>query len=296
MNIIDAHIHIGDIYTGIPVKQPLSRLPFGLTSINEILGFKRPFPEGVDSENRLTGDIAFMESCRRAQFSIPERYIDTFKENGISHAVVLPIEPNVSTSYVLEIAGKYKEFIPFASVDFNSPDYILSLRNYMSSGCKGIKIHPVLQKIHPEDKRIYNLLEEFAEYNLPVYFHSGPARVSFVKTEIETYAHPRNFLKILGDFPKINFIFAHMGLKYYDAVIEMSVKYKNLFFDTSFQSKDKVLKAFYRAGPERIIYGSDFPLSGMKAPIKVLKAVIKDKKVLKMIFAENISKLMRVES
>ncbi|MEW5692168.1 MAG: amidohydrolase family protein, partial [Candidatus Hydrogenedentota bacterium] len=276
MNIIDAHTHIGDIYTGTQIQYPLDKIPFGLVSILELLKFNRPYPRSKKNSSRLLGDIAYMESCKRVQLCKPETYIEIFKKNGVNKAILLPIEPNVKTEYVIELSKKYQEFIPFASVDFSQTDYLARLKFNIENGCKGIKIHPVIQKIHPEDERIANILEEFSKYNLPVCFHTGPARAGFIKIDAEKFAYPENFINLLKKFPKMKFIFVHMGLEYYNIVIEMALKFKNIYLDTSFQPPKTILKALQNLGCERLIFGSDFPLVKQETTLNILKTSIKD--------------------
>lgn len=292
MKIIDAHLHMGDIYRGRTILKPLKRVPFGLTTINEMIGYKGALRKKPKISSRFLGDIAFRESCQRVRFCDPERYIKVFKKNDIWRGVLLPVEPSVTTDFILNVCKKHSEFIPFASVDFSKGDFIDQLKRYMEKGAKGLKIHPVLQMIRPDDSRLLKLMEEFQKYSLPAYFHAGPARLGMKWTEVETFAYPKNFPNLVKQFPRVNFIFAHMGLGFFEEIISMARAFGNVYFDTSFQPECNVSKALKRAGPEKVVFGSDFPIGSQSATLKILKYVVKDSAQLEMVLSKNIMKLI----
>ena len=296
MQIIDSHIHIFDIYTGHPVKNPRGKIPLGLLSVLEWLEFRRP--GGSKSESgRWLGNLVFAECCKRMQVCQPETYLKYFKQNHISQAIIMPVAPNVSTEQILNICENHDSFIPFASVDFNAANYIQKLHQYMTDGCKGLKIHPILQSIHPRSEKIYNLLTEFQNYKRPVCLHVGPGRTGALKVEAETYATPFNIEPLMRDFPDINFILAHMGLQFYDEVISMARTYDNIYLDTSFQPSYVLKKAESRIGSERIVFGTDFPLLNQKAVLKAVKKAFQANQTkLERICFANISKLIHGES
>jgi len=294
MKIIDSHIHIYDIYNGFKIIKPRNKLPYGLINILEWRGFKRPGGQKKQS-NRLIGDIVFYECCKRTEFCEPELYIKEFKNNNIVKSIIMPIEPFVKTIQTLKVCKKHKEFITFASVDFLKENYIDDLHNYMKLGCKGLKIHPVIQQILPSDKRILNLLEEYQKYNLPACIHVGPCRAGFSEIEAEKYAYPNQVIKLIKLFPKINFIFAHMGLQFYKEVLEYAYKYENIYLDTSFQPIEILKKAENMVGSERIIFGSDFPLLSQKSVIRIIKKSFqKNSLKLENILYNNINRLIKL--
>ncbi|CCK81680.1 amidohydrolase family protein [Desulfobacula toluolica] len=305
MEIIDSHIHVGDIYHGFPIKYPLSKIPFGLMSIFEASQFKSPFKRKLKKDNnqtnlqqgkfgRFLGDIAYMESCRRIQFSDTDHIITAFDRNKVDKAIVLPIEPNVTTKNIIALSKEQPRFIPFGSVNFHSLRYMEELKENIQNGIKGLKIHPVIQRIHPENKKIYQVLEEISIYSMPVCFHVGPCRAGIVKIEEEEYAHPDQILTLVKNFPNVPFVFAHMGLEYKDYVIELAQKHKNIYLDTSFQTAKTIKKAIMSIDVDRILFGSDFPLVSQTTSIKIINKYIKDQIVKKKIFSENIKKLLGI--
>ena len=285
--IIDAHCHMYDIYNGFDIKRPLKKIPFGLMTILEWLRFKRPGGQQKES-GRLLGDWVFVESCRRTQVCEPDVYLDYFDRNGIAQAMMMPIAPAVSTEKILSVCENNKRFLPFASVDFNRPDPVSDLERYMAKGCRGLKIHPVLQSVHPHSEKMYRVLEAFRKYRLPVSIHAGPCRAGVVEIEAENFARPDLIEKPVADFKDIRFIFAHMGLQYYEAVLKMAAAFKNIYLDTSFQPVAVLQAAESAVGSGRIVFGTDFPLLNPAAVIRVVKKAFRSAEALDNIFYKNI--------
>ena len=292
MLIIDSHIHMFDIYGGFDISKPLKKIPIGFLSVLEWFNFHRPGAKDRKSA-RLIGDLVFAESCKRIQLCNPDIYLNYFDKNRISYGILMPVAPNVSTEPILEVCSKYSRMIPFASVDFNDKASVGKLEGYMSRGCRGLKIHPVLQRIHPLSDKVYNVLEEYKKHNLPVAIHVGPCRAAMIETVVETYASPFAIKTLACDFKDIPFIFAHMGLQYYDEVIRIAKKYENIYLDTSFQPPAVLKKAGKTIGTKRIVFGSDFPLVDQKSVIKVICKAFHATGQREEIFYENISNLIR---
>jgi uncharacterized protein len=291
VEIIDSHIHMFDIYNGFEPVHPISRLPFGLISLLEWMAFRRA-GGGKGATNRFIGDLVFRECCLRVQLCEPSVYLSFFDVNNVSRAIILPIAPNVTTDRILKVCASESRFIPFASVDFHSGDCTQKLVEYMSKGCKGLKIHPVLQRIHPLSNQIYGLLDAYRRYSLPVCFHVGPCRAGIMPIEAESYANPDFIDKLAGDFPDVPFICAHMGLQFYEKVTDLAIDHDNIFLDTSFQPADVLKKADQRVGSSKILFGSDFPLLNQSAVLNVVKRAFRDHRKLERILYQNISELI----
>ena len=287
MDIIDAHIHCGDIYTGKAIEFPLKRPPFGLLTVLEWLRYENPTrlggqaKPGADGKEsglgRLLGDISYMEVCKRVQVSEPEVLMRLARRAGIARAVVLPVEPFTRGVDTLAIARTHPFFIPFTSPDFTSPNCTQKLRRDLDEGARGLKIHPVLQDIELRDPRVEAALEEFAPSGLPVCIHSGPARNGFVKTRAESYAHPDAIVALARRFPSVPFIMAHMGLIYANAAIDIALYQANVYLETSMQPFRAVRKAAQTVGRGKLIFGSDFPLGNPKVSLDIVRKAVPDK-------------------
>ena len=315
MEIIDSHIHVGDIYTGRPILRPLTRVPLGLLTVLERLGYRNPMqllksgpppdpddlPPGPDDVppakglGRLLGDIGYMEVCRRVQAGTPENMLRLLREAGISRAVLLPVEPMTTSDEALRLAREQGAFIPFVSPDFTRADCAERVRAHAVSGARGLKIHPVFQEIRPDDPRLLEVLEAFAPTGLPVCFHAGPARKGFVPSPVEGYAHPLLLEKAVAAFPQVPFIFAHMALEYAPLAVELARRHRNIFLETSIQPARSIKSALQALGPERLLFGSDCPLGSPAVTLRNIRQACRDTSALALVLALNIKRLCRLD-
>lgn len=304
MEIIDSHIHVGDIYTGREILRPLTDIPLGLLTVLERIGYRNPMqflnggtlpgPEELPPAKglgRLIGDIGYMEVCRRVQAGTPENLLRLMDTTRISRAVLLPVEPMTASDEALRLASESNAFVAFASANFSRPDFIQCLVRHLDAGMVGLKIHPVFQEIRPDDARVFSALETMAPRGLPVCFHTGPARKGFIPSPVEGYAHPLLLEKTVAAFPRIPFIFAHMALQYAPLAIELAQKYQNIFLDTSLQPAKSISQALKALGPERLVFGSDWPLGNPVVTLKNIRTACRDECSRALILAGNIKRL-----
>jgi len=308
MEIIDSHIHVGDIYSGRPILSPLSKIPRGLLSVLEGLGYRNPMQllrgkallpgpaelPGAEGLGRLLGDIGYMEVCRRVQAGTAENALRLLGRAGIGRAVLLPVEPMTSSEDALRLAAENDAFIPFASADFSRASAPGRVAALAAAGAKGLKLHPVFQEIRPDDPRVFEVLEEFASTGLPVCFHAGPARKGFVASAVENYAHPLLLEKAVAAFPQIPFIFAHMALEFAPLAVELAERHKNLHLETSIQPAKSIALALAALGPERLIYGSDWPLGSPQTTLRNIRTACPNLADRARILAGNIKRLCRL--
>jgi len=187
-------------------------------------------------------------------------------ENGevnlkISHML---LESNIASC---ELARKHSDLIPFILLDPHamSPDESEAhLRELAAQhGAKGVKLHPVLQRFYPKDKRMWPIYKTCVDLAIPILSHSGSARGP------EQYAEPEAFVEVLKEFPKLTLILAHLGGGSWQQTLNVATKYQNACFDCSeiiewlgapsAPTPHEVAKLIKKIGPHRVMMGSDFP-------------------------------------
>jgi predicted TIM-barrel fold metal-dependent hydrolase len=179
--------------------------------------------------------------------------------NGITHSVALPIEPYGPARELLSLVKEEEGLIPFASVDPSDPGMAGKLRDCVEAGCRGIKLHPIIQDFHPSGTSCMETVEEFSQYELPVFFHSGVTAYYLAESESEKYGDPVNYVKTLESFPKVKFVLGHMAMFQAAQAIDIAEKYNNVYFDTSFQPLRMISRALDRIGEGRVMFGTDWP-------------------------------------
>lgn len=147
-------------------------------------------------------------------------------------------------SFVHFISG-FKNLIPIAYsyLNFGDSDF----RELKALGYKGIKIHPRLLQIEPDDNRIFKLIDLANEYELTV-LYCGYLGVS------------QKFVDCVGES---KLIFLHTGGKDCQKTFKLIKHKTNILCDFSytmqFGALDETICNIFKNYPERVCVGSDHP-------------------------------------
>jgi len=137
------------------------------------------------------------------------------------------------------------------------PDYIDQGINIQSAfnavPYKGIKIHPYINHWDFEEKRhmeiLHNLFDYAARNSLPVLIHTGHSGIDSAD----------RFERFFKEYKKVQCILAHC--RPLDITVKMLKEYNNIFCDTAFVSKEDILHIINSGYREKIIFGTDFPIT-----------------------------------
>jgi predicted TIM-barrel fold metal-dependent hydrolase len=117
----------------------------------------------------------------------------------------------------------------------------------------GVKLHPLLDAYHPNDAALRPLMEVVSARRLPVLVHTGHP----------IFTLPWSVEELAAEYPDANVIFGHMGggnIIYINASIDIACRRPNVYLETSgMPEHHKIMEAIERAGPTRVLYGSDAP-------------------------------------
>jgi hypothetical protein len=264
------HTHAQDIlFSGGSDIQPSRGL---LIRLFELQKFNWPMPHGKSEDkvyHFLRRRIARETQWRNAMAS-GDALSREMRENNIAFSVCHPIEPYGCTGELLSLSKKNGSLLPFASVDPRDPERVQKLKAYMSAGCRGLKLHPIIQDFHPESRECLEIVEEFSRYNLPVLFHSGRTAYYLPESKSESYAHLENYTKVFASFPKTKFVFGHMGMFEAAKAVEIAQVFKNVYLETSFQPLRMVRRAVEKVGGDRVLFGTDWPFGGQRYSLAVV--------------------------
>lgn len=196
--------------------------------------------------------------------------IRSMKTAGINFSVIVALEPNVLTSVVIKEANNHESLIPFMSVHPDDPDKINKIKDYQTKGCKGIKLHPVIQDFSPTSKRAYEIYEEAQTLELPILFHTGyfPCMKKYL-------AMIDNYFQIPKDFPRLKMIAGHMNMFEPEKAICFGQKFDNVFLETSKQPVMYVKQAINRVGADRVLFGSDWPFGSQEISLRIVEKACK---------------------
>ncbi len=108
----------------------------------------------------------------------------------------------------------------------------------------------------------------------------------------------QGLLRLITACPDLNFILAHFGggLFFYGLMPEVAKILSNTYFDTAgapFLYDSRIFDVACRiVGPEKVLFGSDFPLLSLSRYLTELHKIKLDKSVREGILGENILKLL----
>jgi hypothetical protein len=171
------------------------------------------------------------------------------------------------------------------------------------SGVKGIKIYPTLQFLNPSDKKLFPLYKEMISYGLPLFIHTGCDPGFWELPNLCEYANPVRAEKLIKKFPELKVILCHMGAYsairpgiFFREAVELAKKYSNVYLDTSAVDPYLILSAIKHVGPEKVIFGTDYPVLGLTWERLLHNALSLniDKDAKDMIMYSNISRLLGI--
>ncbi|WTX00808.1 amidohydrolase family protein (plasmid) [Streptomycetaceae bacterium NBC_01309] len=229
----------------------------------------------LDAELRAASATYFKIGTRNRAPQIDE-IAEHYRARGIG-AVIFTVDaqtatahPPLSSDEILVHARRHADvLIPFCSVDPRAGRAaVAKLRQLVSDGARGLKLHPSLQAFEPNDTAFYPLYETAAELGVPVVFHTGQTGIGAglpggrgIKLR---YSDPMLIDDVAADFPTLTIVMAHPSVPWQDAAISSATHKANVYIDLSGWSPKYFPAQLVRAmnGPLRhkVLFGSDFPL------------------------------------
>jgi len=279
--IIDCHTHI------FPDEMRKNRDPF----CEKDEGFSSIYK---DSKTKMVG---------------VEDLIAAMDSSGVDRSVICGFPWSRSdlcslhNEYLLESASRYpNRLIPFISLLFSNPDWSLNeLERRMKGGGKGAgEIAFYRREMTSRDidsmKPVFTRMEE---QGIPLLFHTN-----------ELLGHPypgkgitplERFHELILSFPNLPILLAHWGggLPFYELMPEVAKAMANVYYDTAaspFLYSKKIYAIVSEiVGPEKILFGTDFPLIRPQRYLQELEESGLSEGDRKKILGLNASKLLRLD-
>jgi hypothetical protein len=185
------------------------------------------------------------------------------------------------------------------------PAELGEIREYIRDGrVRGLKLYPGYEPFYPNDRTFAPLYELAAEMQVPVMLHSGD---TFTPTGKLKYSHPLHVDEAAVDYPDVNFVICHLGSPWFRDCMEVVYKNKNVFTDISglvlgnfsdrfesYMSKQLQEMLVYGVEPDKVLYGSDWPISSMESYINFIEELSIPEKDRRKIMFENAIRLFRL--
>lgn len=244
------------------------------------------------------GLIVLMEALRLFKRHGLERLVKGMDRLGVKHSVIHSLEPLTTTQEILDETSKYPgRFSVFGSVESSHPDPVSYLAPFIEGRLiKGVKIHPMVGGYQPQNfkNQASSFVSLASEFGLPVAIHTGHIPIEALSKDVSCLKLSE-IAPLIKAFPECTFILNHMGWESWRAAIELAKRHKNVILETSWQPAKVIRRAVHAIGPERVIFGSDFPLfQQWQALVEVRKALTF--KEFKLVASDNGRRLLDLDN
>lgn len=170
--------------------------------------------------------------------------------------------------WTLAVAARDPALVPFVGLDpsiMTPAELRDELEACVAGGARGVKLHPIVQRLDPVTPALWPVYELCQEAGLPVLFHAG----FLGRSPWNVLARPRAFADVLVAFPRLRVLLAHLGRGYAEEAVELAGRFPQVVFDTCavvtaapvpWRLDDAEAVALVRRlGVERVCFGSDYP-------------------------------------
>jgi len=302
--ILDFHCHIttpgsrlpraeGNLYRELVPPTPAGRVVGQWTQeAVDSLGERLRTPQALRTYRRF-GPLIYTEMSRRLAESNAGALLSEMAETGVTRAVVVALDPFVPTDDVLEACRHLPGLLlPFGSCDPHTPDYEDRFAALLEKPIVGIKFHSDLQRLPLDSPRLFAMLRILAaspRAALPVYLHTG----SFPIYQPSETPWPVALPRLLDAFPALTFVCGHAGWDAPRAALKAALAHPNLYLETSWQPPRLIRRLCDKLGPERLLFGSDFPLFSQRRALRNVRAALNAEEFA-LVTAGNARRLLRL--
>ncbi len=196
----------------------------------------------------------------------------SLENSGVEQAFLLPYahKPGIShalNEWIRDFCHNRPCLIPFACVHPADQDVEAVLRTALDEwGFAGIKIHLAVLGHCADDPMLFPVYRAALQRDKPVVIHAGTAPYPPHCSEY-SYLGLDRLRPVLEALPGLKLVVPHLGLNELDKAASLLETYPGIHLDTSWalgnpnlQLDTFRLKDIFQAYPDRILYGSDFPI------------------------------------
>jgi predicted TIM-barrel fold metal-dependent hydrolase len=178
----------------------------------------------------------------------------------------------------------------FGSIHPDYPDIPKELARIRRLGLRGIKLHPDFQQFFVDGEPM-DIVYKNIEGVMPVLFHAGD--------ENNDFSSPRRIANVVARYPKLTVIAAHFGGYSQWDEAEKYIIGKDLYIDTSSTlmtiSPERALALIRRHGVERVLFGTDYPLTRHREELERFNALGLEEWEKRRILFDNAKELLGLD-
>lgn len=220
-----------------------------------------------------------------------ERLYKSMEESGVAHSVVLssykvtPGRPHIDELIKTIDGDKRITLVEGLRWRGEERTDLFRMEERIRDGLvKGIKIYPGYENYAINDPSLEAAFRIAEKYDVPVMIHTGD---TYSKTAKVRNAHPLLVDDVAVDFPNVKFVICHLGNPWFQDTAQVLYKNDNVYADISgltlgdfeYQFEKYMLARVkdmirYMGKPgKQLMFGSDWPLAGMKSYANFLRGL-----------------------
>ena len=206
---------------------------------------------------------------------------------GIEYAVVMPNPtPHPDNQALSETAGKERRAVLCCQVNPNDGEEAFRTIKQSATewGMRVLKIMPAIYQIHLTSPLASRLMSTARDLGLVVNIHSG--------SEI---SHPLGIGALSRRFPEVTVLMDHMGYREWTGdAIEAARDNPNLYLGTTIASFEpsSVERAVRELGPERVVYGSNWPALYSDLAVEAIRRQKLGKEAEELVLGGNLARIL----
>lgn len=196
----------------------------------------------------------------------PEERVALLRDFGVRHFTTLPYahKPGAA-SYLNDWSRAFAADVPealWSATFYPEPGAAAYVGALVADGVRVFKVHLQVGEFHLDDPLLDAVWAQLADAGTPVVVHAGSGPVG------NDFTGPGSMARLLGRFPELVLVVAHMGSPEVREFVELAERYDGVHLDTSMAFTDffadaggypRELLSRLADLRERVVYGSDFP-------------------------------------
>lgn len=184
------------------------------------------------------------------------------------------------------------EAVGFGGMHQDYDDYKREINRCEAMGLSGLKIHPDIQGIDIDDKRLLKIYE-IIEGRMPICIHMGDGRPEY------RFSEPKKLARVLDMFPSLEVVAAHLGgyLAWEEAEHYIYGR-PNVWYDTSSalwaMTPERARELIRLCGYDRVLFGTDYPVTTIRHYIDLFMKLELSEKQYEDIFYNNAKRFLKL--
>jgi len=239
-------------------------------------------------------------------------FLVEMEKNKIDAAIIIPdnIEGSdgiADLEKVIELIGDRKNMFLLGSPQIiqRGSSELEKYRKLLVEGkIKGIKFFPGHDPYYPTDEGCLPYYELCQELDVPVLFHTGE---NSGDSECAKWNDPKYIVKVAKKYPNLKIIITHYYWPKLDYCYEMTKDVPNIYFELAAMADDEVveksggmekvkeiLKKTIADRPDKVIFGTDWPMCDIGKHIELVKTLGMDKETKENVFSGNATRAYKL--